>query len=39
MPRRIEKAKIAVLDAALEVEKPEISAKISITSPIRLRRS
>ena len=37
MPRRIEKARIAVLDAALEVEKPEISAKISITSPEQIK--
>ncbi len=37
MPRRVEKAKIAVLDASLEVEKPEISAKISITSPDQIR--
>ncbi|MEM1643393.1 MAG: thermosome subunit beta, partial [Desulfurococcaceae archaeon] len=28
MPRRVEKARIALLDAPLEVEKPEISAKI-----------
>ncbi|MEM4490289.1 MAG: thermosome subunit alpha [Desulfurococcaceae archaeon] len=33
MPRRVEKAKIALLDAPLEVEKPEITAKINITSP------
>jgi len=33
MPRRVEKARIALLDAALEVEKPEITAKINITSP------
>ncbi len=33
MPRRVEKAKIALLDTPLEVEKPEISAKINITSP------
>ncbi|WP_448577757.1 thermosome subunit alpha [Thermosphaera sp.] len=33
MPRRVEDAKIALLDAALEVEKPEITAKINITSP------
>ncbi len=33
----MEKAKIAVLDASLEVEKPEISAKISITSPDQIR--
>jgi thermosome len=37
MPKRVEKAKIAVLDASLEVEKPEISAKISITSPDQIR--
>jgi len=37
MPRRVEKAKIAVMDAALEVEKPEISAKISITSPEQIK--
>ncbi|MEM0377866.1 MAG: thermosome subunit alpha [Thermosphaera sp.] len=33
MPRRVENAKIALLDAALEVEKPEITAKINISSP------
>ncbi|MEM0470099.1 MAG: thermosome subunit alpha [Desulfurococcaceae archaeon] len=33
MPKRVEKAKIALLDAPLEVEKPEITAKINITSP------
>ncbi|MEM1675065.1 MAG: thermosome subunit alpha [Desulfurococcaceae archaeon] len=33
MPRRVENAKIALLDCPLEVEKPEISAKINITSP------
>ncbi|MGB9817461.1 MAG: thermosome subunit beta [Desulfurococcaceae archaeon] len=33
MPRRVEKARIALLDAPLEVEKPEITAKINITSP------
>ncbi len=37
MPKRVEKAKIAILDASLEVEKPEISAKISITSPDQIR--
>lgn len=37
MPKRVERAKIAVLDAALEVEKPEISAKISITSPDQIK--
>ncbi|MEM1554948.1 MAG: thermosome subunit alpha [Desulfurococcaceae archaeon] len=33
MPKRVEKARIALLDAPLEVEKPEISAKINITKP------
>ncbi len=33
MPKRVEKAKIALLDTPLEVEKPEITAKINITSP------
>ncbi len=33
MPRRVEKARIALLDCPLEVEKPEITAKINITSP------
>ncbi len=33
MPRRVKNAKIALIDAPLEVEKPEISAKINITSP------
>ncbi len=33
MPRRVKDAKIAVLDAPLEIEKPEIDLEISITSP------
>ena len=33
MPRRVEKAKITLLDTPLEVEKPEITAKINITNP------
>ncbi len=33
MPKRVENAKIALIDAPLEVEKPEITAKINITSP------
>ncbi|RLG74845.1 MAG: thermosome subunit, partial [Thermoprotei archaeon] len=37
MPKRIEKAKIALLDMPLEVEKPEITAKINITSPEQIR--
>ncbi|WFO76123.1 TCP-1/cpn60 chaperonin family protein [Desulfurococcaceae archaeon MEX13E-LK6-19] len=38
MPRRVEKAKIALLDAPLEVEKPEITAKINITSPDLIKK-
>ena len=33
MPKRLEKAKIALLDASLENEKPEMDAKINIESP------
>ncbi len=33
MPKRIENAKIALLEASLEIEKPEMDAKISIESP------
>ena len=33
MPKRIERAKIALLDAALEIEKTEFDAKINIESP------
>ena len=33
MPKRLEKAKIALLEASLENEKPELDAKISIESP------
>jgi thermosome len=33
MPKRLEKAKIALLEASLENEKPEMDAKISIESP------
>jgi len=33
MPKRLEKAKIALLDTALEVEKTEFDAKINIESP------
>ncbi len=33
MPKRMEKAKIALLDASLENEKPEMDAKINIESP------
>ena len=33
MPKRLEKAKIALLDVSLENEKPELDAKINIESP------
>ena len=33
MPKRVEKAKIALLDSSLENEKPEMDAKINIESP------
>ncbi|MCS7122803.1 MAG: TCP-1/cpn60 chaperonin family protein [Candidatus Micrarchaeota archaeon] len=36
MPKRVEKAKIALLDAPLEIEKTETDARISITSPDQL---
>ena len=37
MPKRIENAKIALIDAPLEVEKPEWTAKINITDPEQLK--
>jgi thermosome len=37
MPKRVEKAKIALLNCPLEIEKTEISAKINITSPQQMR--
>ncbi len=37
MPRKVEKAKIALLDAALEVEKTEFDAEIRITDPNQLK--
>jgi len=33
MPKRVEKAKIALLNSALEIEKTEFDAKINISSP------
>ncbi|MEB3774113.1 MAG: thermosome subunit, partial [Desulfurococcales archaeon] len=33
MPKRVENAKIAVLDTPLEIEKPEIDMEISISNP------
>jgi thermosome len=37
MPKRVEKAKIALLDSPLEIEKTEMTAKIQITSPEQMR--
>ncbi len=37
MPKRVVNAKIAVLDAPLEVEKPEIDAEIRIQDPSQIR--
>ncbi|MDY6964858.1 MAG: thermosome subunit alpha [Halobacteriota archaeon] len=37
MPKKIEDAKIALINAALEIEKTEIDAKIEITSPDQLK--
>ena len=37
MPRRIEKAKIALMNAALEVKKTEISAEIRIREPTQMK--
>jgi thermosome len=38
MPRRVENAKIALLDAPLEIEKPEIDAEIRISDPLQMRK-
>ena len=37
MPKRVEKAKIALLDAALEIKKTEVDAKIEITDPNQMQ--
>lgn len=37
MPKRVEKARIALIDTALEVEKTETDAKINITSPEQMQ--
>jgi thermosome len=37
MPLKIEKAKIALLDCALEIEKTEISAEIRIRDPLQMK--
>jgi len=38
MPSRIENAKIALVDSALEIKSPETDTKISITSPEQLQQ-
>lgn len=38
MPKHVEKAKIALLDAALEIKKTEIDAKIEITDPTKIQQ-
>jgi len=37
MPKRVEKAKIALLNAPLEIEKTEFEAKINISSPEQMK--
>jgi thermosome len=37
MPKRVANAKIAILDAPLEIEKPEWTTKISVTSPDQIK--
>jgi len=37
MPLKVEKAKIALLDSALEIEKTEISAEIRIRDPLQIK--
>ncbi len=37
MPRRIENAKIALIESALEIKKPELSSKIRVTSPAQVK--
>ena len=37
MPKRVEKAKIALITSALEIEKTEFDAKININSPDQMK--
>jgi chaperonin GroEL (HSP60 family) len=37
MPKRVEKAKIALINSALEIEKTEFDAKININSPDQMK--
>jgi archaeal chaperonin len=38
MPKRIQNAKIALINSALEIEKPEIDTKLNITSPEQMQK-
>ncbi|MGN6629394.1 MAG: thermosome subunit beta, partial [Candidatus Nitrosocosmicus sp.] len=38
MPKRIDKAKIALINSALEIEKTEFDAKLNISSPDQMKR-
>ncbi len=38
MPKRVENAKIALIDAPLEIEKPEIDAEIRINDPTMMKK-
>src|SRR5207247_1812427 len=38
MPKQIDDAKIALLNSALEIEKPEFDAKINVNSPDQMQR-
>jgi archaeal chaperonin len=38
MPKRVHDAKIALLNSALEIEKPEFDAKINVNSPDQMQR-
>ena len=38
MPRRIDDANIALINSALEIEKPEFDAKINVSSPDQMQR-
>ena len=38
MPTKVEKAKIALVNAALEVEKTEMSAEIRISDPTQMQQ-
>ena len=38
MPKRVDKAKIALINSALEIEKTEFDAKLNITSPKQMKR-